>query len=478
MEENNQNKEITNDTNNFEEVAVYQEVETKKKEVRTDSYFDGGVLELIGWRILAFLITAVTLGIATPWAKCMLYSWQIKHTIYNGKRLKFEGTGGDLFVNMFKWLFFTIITLGIYALFIPIRKTRWVISNIHFEDEEYVKEESFFDGKTLQLIGINILSKIITIFSLGLLYPFAICLKLKWINKHTIINRKKLVFDGNGLQLWGKYLLWYILTIITFGIFSIWMPILMLKWKTKHIHIKKVGEEEKKDKSMFIIIPIAIILIIAIISLIFGIVIPKIKDGNFEVPFKNIVQTIGIRETYSPPEQNEIFLDIYSKYIWDEISWEECQRQMELNNIEMNNITDETREKLEQIKQEKWRQNSNSTLVEEPKKTMTPETNTQIPTPAKTSIIVGGYTLKFGTYTGTLVQGVWDDTTMTSTEERTKVTLKLTENNITINGESGSYSTSGTKIIWKGQDYILEVSGNNKIKYNAENCPDLIYQGN
>lgn len=201
MEENNQNKEMSNDTNNFEEVAVYQEVETKKKKIRTDSYFDGGVLELIGWRILAFLITAVTLGIATPWAKCMLYSWQIKHTIYNGKRLKFEGTGGDLFVNMFKWLFFTIITLGIYALFIPIRKTRWVISNIHFEDEEYVKEESFFDGKTIQLIGINILSKIITIFSLGLLYPFAICLKLKWINKHTIINRKKLVFAGNGLQL-------------------------------------------------------------------------------------------------------------------------------------------------------------------------------------------------------------------------------------------------------------------------------------
>ena len=101
MEENNENKQMKNNTNDSEEAPIYQEVETKKKEVRTDSYFDGGILELIGWRILAILITVFSLGLANSWAKCMLYSWQFKHTVYNGKRLKFEGTGGDLFVNRF-----------------------------------------------------------------------------------------------------------------------------------------------------------------------------------------------------------------------------------------------------------------------------------------------------------------------------------------------------------------------------------------
>ena len=123
----NKEEVVETEVEKFEEVEVYQEVEPIKKEVRTDSYFDGSLIELIGWRLLAFLITIVTLGIAAPWGSCMLYSYQIKHTVYNGKRLKFEGTGGDLFVNKFKWALLTIITLGIYALFIPIKKTKWVI---------------------------------------------------------------------------------------------------------------------------------------------------------------------------------------------------------------------------------------------------------------------------------------------------------------------------------------------------------------
>ena len=260
--ENQEVKEVVAAVNNFEEVKVTNN-ETAKKQVRTDSYFDGGLLELIGWRILAFLIIGITFGIATPWAKCMLYSYQFKHTVYNGKRLKFEGTGGDLFVNYFKWVFFTIITLGIYLLFVPIKKTKWVISNLHYEDEEFVKGESFFDGSTIQLIGVNLLSGLLNLVSFGLLYPFTVCFKLRWINKHTVINKKKLVFTGKAINLFGKYLLWCFLTIITFGIYGWWLEIKMLKWQSKNIHIKTVGEQEAKDNSLWIAIPIAILAILA-----------------------------------------------------------------------------------------------------------------------------------------------------------------------------------------------------------------------
>ena len=236
---------------------VYEEVKIKQKEVRTDSYFDGSLLELIGWRLLAGLLTGVTLGIAYPWAMCMLYNYQFKHTVYNGKRLKFEGTGGDLFVNIFKWVFFTIITLGIYLFFVPIRRTKWVISNLHFEDEPYNKDESYFDGNTLQLIGVNILCNILNLISLGLLYPFTVCYKLKWINKHAIINRKRLIFKGKSLNLFGKYLLWIFLTIITFGIFGLWLGIKELKWETKNTSIRLAGEKEVKDTLAYILmIPI------------------------------------------------------------------------------------------------------------------------------------------------------------------------------------------------------------------------------
>lgn len=253
--------------NGFEEIK-FQEVEIKreKKEVRIDSYFDGKVLELIGWKLLAYLITCVSAGIAYPWGKCMEYKYQFSHTVYNGKRLKFEGNGGDLFVNRFKWIFFTIITFGIYGWWVPAKKANWVISNIHFEDEEFKKDESFFEEKGIKLFWLNLLCKFLNIISVGLLIPFTFCLKMRYINRNTVINRKKLVFTGEGIKLLGKYILWGLLTCVTFGIYGWWLPLKYLEWQTSKIHIKRVGEEEeiaKKEKesigkTILILIPILI----------------------------------------------------------------------------------------------------------------------------------------------------------------------------------------------------------------------------
>jgi len=37
------------------------------------SYFDGGLLQLIGWHLLGALVTIFTLGICYPWAFTMIY---------------------------------------------------------------------------------------------------------------------------------------------------------------------------------------------------------------------------------------------------------------------------------------------------------------------------------------------------------------------------------------------------------------------
>ena len=251
--------------------SEYEVVEAKQEKVREGSYFDGGVLELIGWKILAFLVTGVTLGLATPWAQCMLYNYRFKHTVYNGKRLKFNGKGGDLFVNMFKWFFLTLITLGIYGFFVPVRKAQWVVSNLQYDDEEFVKGDSFFDGKTIQYIGISILNYFIIVLSLGLLSPLADCIEINWICKHSVIGKKKLVFDGKAIGIWGYRILWGLATIVTFGIFGLWVPIFEMDWFAKHTHIKRADEEYKTDKSLFIAIPI-IVIALFVISMIFGLI--------------------------------------------------------------------------------------------------------------------------------------------------------------------------------------------------------------
>jgi len=97
-----------------------------------ESYFDGGLAQLIGWNILGALVTAVTLGICYPWALCMVYGWEVNHTVINGRRLHFTGTAMSLFGNWIKWLLLCIITCGIYSFWVGIALKKWQVRHTVF----------------------------------------------------------------------------------------------------------------------------------------------------------------------------------------------------------------------------------------------------------------------------------------------------------------------------------------------------------
>ena len=243
----------------------YEEVNISKEKNSNNSYFDGSFIKYLGYSILAFLITLFSLTLAKPWADKLIIEYKISHTVYNGKRLKFEGRGSELFVERFKWILLSIITLGIYSFWIPIKMKQWVVSNTHFEDEDLISGESYFEGNLLGLIGVNLFTFFITVISLGLLLPFAVCYKERWIAKNTVINRKRLLFDGNGLSLIGNYLLWYLLSIITLGIYGIWLPMKVYGWEVKNTHIKLKDEEYKKESSIPIVLGIIFLVLLLLL---------------------------------------------------------------------------------------------------------------------------------------------------------------------------------------------------------------------
>ena len=102
--------------------------------MKNDSYFDGGLLQLIGWKLLGGLVTTITLGICYPWAICMVYNWETKHTVIEGRRLKFTGTAIGLFGNWIKWWILTIITCGIYGFWLNIKLKKWITKHTIFAD--------------------------------------------------------------------------------------------------------------------------------------------------------------------------------------------------------------------------------------------------------------------------------------------------------------------------------------------------------
>ena len=434
----------------FEKTHNIQGINTFDDSLGADSYFDGGLLGFIGWGILATIVIVLTLGIGTPWAICMLYSYQFKHTVYSGFRLKFNGKGGSLFLNILKWTFFSIITLGIYSIFVPVKRVKWITSNLSCDEEGFVKGDSYFTGNTLQLIGLNILSFILVVLSFGILYPFTICLKLRWITKHTVINKKGLVFTGSAISLWGHYILWTLLSIVTLGIFSFWVPVMMLKWQSKNIHMKTVIERAyPKDKSIWLAIPITILGAVVLGFLIKGLISYDWNRSNIELKVMNVVTriqpSIGKKDDVDDVKK-AMYSIVKEKYTNGYISEDEMDRLVD--KYDLDDYVYEESDIIDRI------------------------VNTKVPVSEKDFVAVGNYKISFGTYTGE--DSLFDIEKQESIPVHIKIVIE--DDGIIIDGNKKKYTVDGDKISVEGTP-IIQVVGDNKPMYLVQSCPTLTYQG-
>ena len=94
--------------------------------------FDGKARQFFFVGLAAFLLTGITFGIALPWAVVLVQQWVSSHTLVDGRRLRFYGSGGELFGKYIVWWFLTIITLGIYSFAVYPRFTKWVVERTDY----------------------------------------------------------------------------------------------------------------------------------------------------------------------------------------------------------------------------------------------------------------------------------------------------------------------------------------------------------
>ncbi len=95
------------------------------------SFFDGSTWSYLGWWLLGALITVATLGIGLAWAQCMFWRYRAKHTVVGGRRMTFDGTGLQLFENYLVWGTLTVVTLGIFGLWVPFKVRCWYCSHLY-----------------------------------------------------------------------------------------------------------------------------------------------------------------------------------------------------------------------------------------------------------------------------------------------------------------------------------------------------------
>lgn len=94
--------------------------------------FDGGALGYLCVRLMALLLTLITLGLGAPWSVVFFQRWKAKHTMIHGQRLVFLGSGWSLWGQYIKWWFFMLITLGIYGFWVVPRMVKWTVENTDF----------------------------------------------------------------------------------------------------------------------------------------------------------------------------------------------------------------------------------------------------------------------------------------------------------------------------------------------------------
>ncbi|HDR7717794.1 hypothetical protein VSY18_29060 (plasmid) [Bacillus albus] len=94
--------------------------------------------------------------------------------------------------------------------------------------------QSFFDGGLLSFIGWSILGALITVFTFGICYPWALCMVYGWKINHTVVDGHRMKFNGSAVGLFGNWIKWLVLTFITLGIYGFWVSIKLEDWKVKN----------------------------------------------------------------------------------------------------------------------------------------------------------------------------------------------------------------------------------------------------
>jgi hypothetical protein len=205
------------------------------------SYFDGEGITLLGYNLLAGLVGSVTCGIAMPWMICMIARWRLEHTVINGRRLKFTGTGGAMFGLWIKWCLLSIITCGIYAAWAYTDYKRFEKKHTFYADsaagEGAVCDASLFDGAGIEYLGYSLLLSLVGSVTCQIANPWIMAMIGKWEASHTAIEGDRLDFDGDAAQFFGSYILILLLTAVTCGIYGAWGQVKINRWLVGHTYV-------------------------------------------------------------------------------------------------------------------------------------------------------------------------------------------------------------------------------------------------
>lgn len=206
--------------------------------------------------IVGAILSAITLGIYMPWFMADLDRFVCDNTTLltpKGEvKLKFTGTGGQLFVTFLVGYILTILTLGIYSAWFITDLIRWQVDNTTASGEDGAAYEMKYTGTGGQLLVVVLVGYILTVITIGIYAPWFMCKFYGYVLAHQTLHENgveigSFEFVTTGGTLFKTFLVGYLLSIITLGIYSFWFAVNLMKVVTAGIEAKVVGSTWKGD---------------------------------------------------------------------------------------------------------------------------------------------------------------------------------------------------------------------------------------
>lgn len=224
--------------------------------------FHGSGGSLLVIQIVNMLLTIITLGIYSAWAKVRVRKYLLSQTELEGDRFAYHGTGRELFNGMFQGGFVigglfalteavsylqlgalveglvVALVYGVILALVPVAiigSRRYRLSRISWRGIRFSLRAATADFFKLFMKGF-----VLTGLTLGIYYPIFMTKKFGFLAAHSYFGNQRFEFDGEGRELMRSYLLAGLLLIPTLGLSMIWWAAAKRRYLWSHTRIAGV----------------------------------------------------------------------------------------------------------------------------------------------------------------------------------------------------------------------------------------------
>lgn len=203
---------------------------------------------LLGLVVVNALLTVLTLGIYSFWARNKVRQFHYGHTEAGGDGFVYEGTGGELLrgsIRAFAVILLLVVAFAVLTLVsggdaapVPTRLAVMLalygvvavlmLAAVNLTRRYRISRTSWrgvrfsFHGSTRAFVGMMIRGTLLGIVTLGFYTPFFQSQRRGFLVDHTRLGAEEFSYHGDGRALVGEFLKAVLLTIPTLGLCWIW----------------------------------------------------------------------------------------------------------------------------------------------------------------------------------------------------------------------------------------------------------------